>query len=161
MAGGVGERDIDAAGAREFGIDLDGVADIGHEQERRAALGGGQGADIALGLVLGANHGLVPAFGAADAVAGLDVAVIRALLGLQHEVAALVEVDAAEADGAVAVGEADGLFEDVGVQRVIRKGGMRRLDLKFYAEFAQEYLELARSAAPVSSQRFMNASIIV
>ena len=53
-----------------------------------------------------------PATGAADSVARLGVAVIRALLGLQHQVAALVEVDAAAADGVVAVGEA-GIAEKV------------------------------------------------
>jgi hypothetical protein len=81
-----------------------------------------------------------PAFGAADAVAGFGVAVVRALLGLQHKVAALVEIDAAEADGAVAVGEAHGLFEDVGVLSVIRPGGLGRLDLQHGAQLREEKL---------------------
>ncbi len=44
----------------------------------------------------------------------------------QHEMVAFLEVDAAEADGVVAVGKADGLLEDIGVQRVIRPGGPAR-----------------------------------
>ena len=73
-------------------------------------------------------------------LAGLGVAVVRALLGFQHEAAAPVEVDAADADGAVPVGEADGLFEDVGVLGVVRAGGLGRFDLQHGAQFREEKL---------------------
>ncbi len=133
VAARVGEGRVGGAAARELGIDLDHVAHVHHQHEGRAAFGGGQGAGVAFGLAAGAQHAVVEAAGVAG---GLE------LLGLQHEVAAPVAVDAAAAGAAVAVLEGDGALEHV----VLRGAGVRPLDAEQRAQLDDEALRRGQLA---------------
>jgi hypothetical protein len=62
----------------------------------------------------------------------------RALLGLQDEAAAFVEIDAADGDVAVAVVHGDGALEDVGVVAIVGDGWLGTGDLEEIAEFREE-----------------------
>lgn len=104
VAARVRERGVGCAAARELRIQLDDVADIDHQHEGRPALGGRQGARIAFGLGACTQQRIVKTLGAA---AGPQ------LLGLEHEMAAVVAVDAPGAGAAVAVVEGDGALEHV------------------------------------------------
>jgi hypothetical protein len=65
---------------------------------------------------------------------------IAALLGFEDKTAALVEIDASGAGGAVGVGERDGALEGVGVERVVGLRGLGALDGEEVAEFREEKL---------------------
>ena len=127
VAARVGEGRVGGARARELRVQLDAVADVHDDHERRAPFGRGQGAGVALGLAAGAQEGVVEAL-------GLHVA--AQLLGLQHEGAAAVQVDAAGAGAAVAVAEGDRALEHV----VLFGRGVRGVHLKQRAQVEQEAL---------------------
>ncbi len=112
VAARVGERRVGAATAAELGVHLDHRAHVHHQHKGRPPFVSGQGAGVALALTAGAQQAIVKAFG---------VGTRFELLGFQHEVAALVAVDAARAAGAVAVAEADGALEHI----VLRGRGVR------------------------------------
>ena len=155
MAPRIGERDVGAAGAGELGVELDAVADIDDEQQRRAAFAGGQGAGVLLGLAAGASmassHAALPrwavpffaalAFGLVALGERLGgFAFLDALLGFEDEAAALVEVDAAGAGGAVAVMKGDAALEDVGVVGVVGRGRVGPRNAEQIAELGEEEL---------------------
>ena len=107
---GVGELGVALAQEREVGEQLDRVPDIDDDEEGRPAMVRRQRLGVALGLAAGALHGervgLRPAHAVALAAGSGLVSRkqgqllerrIRALLGLEDEAAALVEVDAAAA----------------------------------------------------------------
>ena len=115
-AGLVGEGHEGVADAGEVRVHVDAVAHVHHQHKQGPGLVGRQGAHVAQGLLAGGLHHLLPLHGAAQGVAlaalfggqaqlgavgllGLLLSVGRvgALLGFQHEAAALVEVDAAGA----------------------------------------------------------------
>ena len=152
VTAGSGKRDVGSAGAGKLGVEFDGVADIDHNQKRRATLLGRQRADVLLGLAAGTQHGVVPRHGAAlggsflqllggfQRIDGLGS--IGSLLGFEHEVTALVEVDPPGAAGAVAMGEGDIALKNIGVQVNVRRGGVRRRDVEQNAEFGKEALAI-------------------
>ncbi len=157
---GLGEGHIRPAGPRELGKKLDGVAHVDHHHEGRPPLGGRQGAGVGFGLPAGAEHGAVPRPGAAHGgallagarlLAGrpkegeqppglLGLLSLGALLGLQDEGAAAVQVDEAGAGGAVAVAEGDAALEDVGVVGVVRDGGIGVRHPKQVAQLSEKEL---------------------
>jgi len=85
---------------------------------------------------------LLPAGRAASAGAGPSggAGSIAALLGLEHEAAALVEVDASGGRGAVGVLEGDGALEDIGVLGGFGLGWVGPRQVEPIAEFGEEKL---------------------
>ena len=128
------------------------MADVHNQQKRRAPLGDWQGAGVLLGLAAGAQHGVIPGnrTAAGHALArrrrGAGFAYerdrrrIRALLGLQHEALAPVEVDAAGTGGAIAVVESHGAFEDIGIGGIVRQGRVRPRHAQHIAQLGKEKL---------------------
>jgi hypothetical protein len=127
--------------------------DVDDDQEGRPALVVRQRLGVGLGLAAGADHGVVPGGGAADGGAFLrfpggggeegellGALLVAALLGFEREAAALVEIDAAGAAGAVGVAEGDGALEDVGVAGVVGLARVRTRDVQEIAEFREEEL---------------------
>ena len=125
--------------ARKVRIDLETIADIADDQERRPAMFRRQVLGIGLGLFARLAHGRDPGIRAAFrraglGIAGLDPVQFRlgrvglgasrlgALLGLQHECAALVEVDETGRDMAVAVMARHRTLENIVVE-IIGFGG--------------------------------------
>ena len=144
VAGGVGERGVEPARAREVGVEVDHVAHVGDDQERRRGLGGLQVAGVALGLVPGRDHRGLPGARAARAVAGAECAPaggplgVGALLGLPHERPALVEVD--EPLGLAAVAEGERALEHVAVGAGVARRGVGAGHAEHVGELAQEQL---------------------
>ena len=134
----IGEGRVGGAGTGEVGIELDDVADIDDNEKRRPAFRRRQRAGVTLGLAAGALHGVVEAPGGG---AGLD------LLGFEHEVAALVAVDAAGGFAAVAVAEGDAALEDVGVVARVFACRVGRLDAEQAAEVGDEELVVGELGA--------------
>ena len=159
----VGERDVGAAGAGELGVELDAVADIHDDEQRRAALAGGQRAGVLLGLPTGLEHGFIPRRAAALGGAFLrglglrfggvgehfgGLAFLDPLLGFQDVAAALVEVDAPGARGAVRVIEGDAALEDVSVVGVVGPGRIWSRDAEEVAELGEEELVVCALRSP-------------
>ena len=151
----IGERDVGAAGARELGIEFDAVADIDDDEDRRTALARRQRAGVLLGLAAGLEHRFVPrgaatlrrAFlrgfrfrlrSAGERLGGF--AFLDALLGFEDVAAALVEVYAAGAGGAVRVMKGDTALEDVSVVGVVRLCGIRSRHVEQIAKLGKEKL---------------------
>jgi len=107
---------VGGTGAAELGIQLDVAAHVHHKDERRTALLGGQGAGVLVGLIMGPEHGLVPA-GAVQGLAGL--------LGLQHEAAALVEVNEAVVAAAIRLVDDHAALKHIGVVAGVVAGWFR------------------------------------
>jgi hypothetical protein len=130
----------------EIGVEFNTVADVDNDEERRPTFVERNCFGVGLGLIAGGEHGFVPAGCGADgcAAAGTDGhgggGLVAALFGFEHETAALVEVDASGAGGAVAVVELDGAFEDVGVEGVVWDGGVGTGKGEEVAEFGEEEL---------------------
>ncbi len=153
VRGRVREVDVGAAGAGEFRVELDGVADIDDEEEGRPAFARREGTGVLLGLAVGLEHGVIPRGGAADGGPFLRalgfglgdggerpgvLLLLDALLGLEDEAAALVEIDAAGAGGAVLMMKGDAALEDVGVGGIVGLRGVRLRDAEERAELGEE-----------------------
>ena len=154
VGGRVGEGDVGAAAAAELAVERDGLADVHHQQEGRPAVAHlvrGQGTGVVLRLLPGALHGRVPGRGAACGRAAsalpallLDllrqgrrrVDAVAALLGLEHEPAAAVQVDAANR----AMRQRHGLLEDVGVVRLVVHRRVRPRQVERIAQLGEEEL---------------------
>lgn len=94
-----GEREIGLACEGKVSEELDGVTDVDDYEKRRPSFGGGEGLGVAFGLSAGAEHGGVPAAGAAHGCAAPDAPFrlsranrehlsldrITALLGLEND----------------------------------------------------------------------------
>ena len=143
----VGKRCVGGAAAAELGVQLDHVADIDDDEERRPALRRWQGAGVALGLCAGAQERVVEAFGVG---AGAH------LLGFEHEAAALVTVDEAEALRAVAMRELHAALEHVGVVAGVVAGGVGFGRAEQVAQLGDEELVVgalrARSSDPAGDE---------
>lgn len=153
VGGRVREVDVGAAGAGEFRVELDGVADIDDEEEGRPAFARREGAGVLLSLAVGLEHGVIPRGGAADGgpflralffglrhrgERGGFLLLLDALLGLEDEAAALVEIDAAGAGGAVLMMKGDAALEDVGVVGVVGVRGVRARDAEEIAQLGEK-----------------------
>ncbi|HEV7402340.1 MAG TPA: hypothetical protein VGO11_05415 [Chthoniobacteraceae bacterium] len=129
------------------------MADIDDEEEGRPALARREGARVLLSLAVDLEHGVIPRRGAADG--GPSLRALRlglrdggerlgfrlfldAPLGLEDEAAALVEIDAAGAGGAVLVMKGDAALEDVGVGGIVGVRGIGLRDAEQRAEFGEE-----------------------
>ena len=150
----VGERDVVPAGAGELGVERDGTAHVDDDQEGRPAVAdfvGRQVAGVALGLLPRTFHGRVPGRGAAHRsapFARLQPALgflrkrrprlgpVAALLGLQHEAAAAIEVDALRCT----MRQRHGFLEDIGVVGPVGCGGVRARDVEEVAQLRKEEL---------------------
>lgn len=82
----------------------------------------------------------------------------RALLGFQHEAAALVEVNVAGAGGAIAVLEDRLVLKGVSRGGIIGRVGLGASTLRRAQSLIRKGLELARSLPPEGFQRSMNCS---
>lgn len=155
----VGELDVGFARAAELAVELDRVADVDHHQKGRPAFGSGERAGVTIGLAASADHGVVPATGAAHGGAApfrflllvgrrlqdkrfgfcgrLRVA---PLLGFEHERTTTIQVDAADRRVAVLFLEVDVALEDVGVVGVVRPAGLRLRHFQQRAQLGQEEL---------------------
>lgn len=91
------------------------------------------------GIVL---HGDVPCRGVAARCAEARGALLGALLRLEDEMAALEEIDEADALRAAFVRDGDRLLENVGVALRVRGGRMRRVDIQNLAEIVEERLRI-------------------
>lgn len=106
---------------------------------------------MGFGLAAGAQHGVVPRGGAALGRALLEfglrkiqwiggLAILAALLGFEHEAAALVEVDPPGAGGSVAMMEDDVALEHIGVEARVGQGWIGRSHPKQGAQLGKEAL---------------------
>ena len=147
----VRERHIGLAGLREIRIELNRVADIHYHQKRGPALLDRPVLGVRFGLKARPDHGVVPATRAAHGCAatqsrrgpqetGLLRQVLAALLGLQDEALAAVQVDTAHAGGAVAMAARHCTLKHVLVPRVVCYGGVRPRDLQEIAKFRKKQL---------------------
>ncbi len=146
---------------REVGVELDHVADVDDDQERRPALVGRQALGVGLGLLARLAHDPVPLRPAAPAGAGSQfrkleaeslelgdlLQALGALLGLQHEAAALVEVDEVGRGRTVQASGRDLALEDVGIFALGLDGRIGGRDVDQRAELAQEHLTIRPLAA--------------
>ena len=141
----IGELRVVLAGAGEVGIEVEAEADVADDQERRPALLRRDIAGIALGLPLDLLHVSRPFRRVADVKPALVVVIQlerrgldpgrRALLGFQHEAAALIEVDALAARAAVVA-----VMPDRALQAVVAAAGraVRALHAQDIAQLVQE-----------------------
>ncbi|MBK1631588.1 hypothetical protein CKO31_12705 [Thiohalocapsa halophila] len=130
--------DVVGTGAGEVDVDADVAADVGHQQEGRAALLRRQGAGVAAALGVGLEHGRVP---------GGGLHAQARLLGLQHEAAATVAVDAPDALATVGLVEGDAALEDIGVLRLVRLRRVRRRQAEQSRELGDEELVVGQLGA--------------
>ena len=114
------------------------AADIGDQHERRAALVGGQTAGVVAGLSVRLEHGRVPG-GGLHRQAGL--------LGLAHQTAAAIQVDAADAGAAVGVPEDDAALEYVGVVGLVGTGRVRRRQVQQRDQLGEKQLVVGQLGA--------------
>ena len=131
----------------EVGVEVEAVAHVHDEEEGRAHMLRRQRTDVALRLVLRLRHRLLPTARAAPGGACLPLRLLRAetfglrllgrvgpLFGLQHERAALVEVD----EAAVAASELDGPLEGVVVVLVQALGRFGPGQIQEVAQLGEE-----------------------
>jgi hypothetical protein len=138
--------------AAEVGIDLDGVADIADQHEGRRLMGSRQQTDIVFRLSASVHHEHVPSAvcaGTAPArrafharqlrhVADFLVAGDAALLGLQHETVALVEIDAPRRGSPLAGRLLHHPLEDIVVALMGGRGGIGLTKAQKAAKLRQE-----------------------
>ena len=136
-----GKRFVEPPLPREVGKQVERVAHIYDDEKGRHGLAFAQVAGVAGGLLPGGHEGALPRARAAHAVAralpgGFGVG---ALLGFEDEVAAPVQVYAAQR-GVGRVAEADAFLEHEGVVVGASRRGPGPLDAQHVAEFGQEKL---------------------
>lgn len=136
----VGKWQVAFPGLREIGVNLEAVAHIHDDQERRRGFVSGQRAGVAFGLAVGADHGFIPRAAAAHGACaflflrgtdrdgserqfGLLRLLGGELLGLQNEMTAPIEVNAARRVVGRKGGNMDGKLK--GVSRRVRMGRVR------------------------------------
>jgi hypothetical protein len=151
----VGELHIRFARAGELAVEFDRVADVDDDQERRPTFAGGESFGIGFGLATGADHGIVPRAGAADGgpffladlrpgreerLGGFFGAAdhVGTLFGFEDEAAPFVEINAADALGAIAQVEGDVPFEDVCIVGDAGPRGIGLRDVQEVAELREE-----------------------
>lgn len=149
----VGKLRIIFSLAGEIGIELEAMADVANDQEGWPAFRGRERLGVVLRLAPGVDHEDVPgARGRAAAVRGRllrlgleEIALLgllgagpAALLRLEDEAAALVEVDSSARCRAVQLAEGHPALEDIGVGVRVVRGGLRTRHAQRVAEFGQE-----------------------
>nr|WP_294534772.1 hypothetical protein [uncultured Rhodoblastus sp.] len=149
----VGELVEGFAVAPEVGIDLEAMADIADDDEGRRLMAGGQQADVIFGLAASIDHQHVPRetrpapparwrFGDEQIGLAVDLLVaallLTGLLGLQDETVALIKIDPARRDSAVAAGLLYDALENIIVGFGIA-GRVRRRQSEHVAQLAQEH----------------------
>ena len=172
-AAAVWELAIVATMSGEIGEQLQAMADVADDQKRRPAVLRIERPGIALGLVAGVAHQHVPAPAGTPAAkhvrfggrgrAGRQGDLLAlpgpaALLGLEDEAAALVEVDPADLAVAVQVAAADGALEHIVVGLAARPGGIGVRQVEQVGQLDEEHrivgaLGPAFAAAPPRNER--------